>query len=137
MKKKIYTLIYSAVVFGVVIGVALVIKIKRAHDNPFAPKRATITQVEDDYTAEQKQLLKELRETKAYIEKSKIEINETLNALRACAVQKGLDPNVQTTWLQNGCYGGSKNYNVVVGNGTGTPILWGFRSDGLVTWKNP
>lgn len=72
--------------------------------------------VEDDYTKEQKEVLAAMKQMRADIEKARADINAALQSFNASAVQKGLDPNVVTTWLQVGDYGPGKNWTVVSGD---------------------
>lgn len=135
MMKRYAIQIVAAVVISIFMLV-LVVKVKSPESTPETPKKSREVLVEDDYSKEQKELLVEMKQMRADIEKAKTDINLALQSFNASAVQRGLDPNVVTTWLQVGYYGPTQNFTVVSGTTNKLPILWGFRGDGLVTWKN-
>lgn len=69
---------------------------------------------------EQQAVVNELRQARAELEQARQE-------LEIAKARQGLDPNAQVSWLIV-----DRDHSVIANN---QPILWGFRSDGLVTWK--
>lgn len=116
------------------VGVALKVKFGK-------PK--TQAQMEEDFTPEQKAVLAawrnvtaEMNKARADLEQSKREFVQLINEARQVAITKGLDPNVNTTWLD---LQGNGQPIVTAPNAQGqqVSIHWGFRDDGLITWKRP
>lgn len=98
-------------------------------------KEKTQAQLEEQFTPEQKAIITawktcaaEMNQARAQLEQAKRDLNDLITAARAVAIAKGVDPNVQTTWLPmdgNPINCGDKH------------ALWGFRADGTVIWKSP
>lgn len=109
-------------------GVGVVLKVKWS-------KPQSKVQAEANFTPEQKAVLAawqntiaEMNQAKAQLEQAKRDLNDLIVAARAVAIAKGVDPNVQVTWLpMNG-------QPIVCGD---KQALWGFRADGTVIWKSP
>lgn len=71
---------------------------------------------------EQQAVINELRQARAELEQAR-------EALEIAKARAALDPNAQVSWLIV-----DRDHDVI--NTTdGKPILWGFHSDGMITWK--
>lgn len=106
-------------------------------------KPKTQAQMEEDFTPEQKAVLAawrnvtaEMNKARADLEQSKREFAQLINEARQVAITKGLDPNVNTSWLDIMV----NNQPIVTcpnAQGQQVSIHWGFRDDGMITWKRP
>lgn len=122
-------IIISVIAFSLFLAVIFAIKMKMPSHEP------TQAQMEEKFTPEQKAVITawrncaaEMNQARAQLEQAKRDLNDLIVAARATAIAKGVDPNVQVTWLPM----------------NGNPIkcgdkeaLWGFRADGTITWKCP
>ncbi len=81
-------------------------------------------------TAEQKEVIRQLNIARDEARQAKDELAAMIETAKyAVPVQSG--PSVER-WLIVGQYD-NQNYSII---NNGKPILWGFRSDGIVMWKS-
>jgi len=115
------TVKYASIALAVLICVAIFGLYSRFHKS------------ESNFTPEEKAVIVALRnargsfeQAQADVEKSKAELREMINEFRALAVVKGIDTNVETTWLP------ASGKGVMCGD---KQCEMGYRADGFVMWR--
>lgn len=102
-----------------VLGLGLIFK-NQSHEPKFTAEQKAVIDALNNAHNKVEDSLDELRKTKE-------QISQILIEFQASAVRKGLDTNVVTWWVLNG------NGTWAISNNK--LVLWGLRSDGMVTWK--
>lgn len=125
---KTNILIINGFIIGVIlIALSLHMKLREAKTD----NKPTTRQVEKDFPPEAKAVLSAIRTATADLEKSKQELQAMINDAKSSITAANLSPNVQTTWIAHGVSG----QWAVRGNDTKIPVLLGFRTDRIVSWK--
>lgn len=91
-------------------------------------RKVVLTPSQQEVVNELHRAKAEADEARASVEKSKAEFQQMINDARATVIGANLNQTVQTTWMVHGANG-----SFAVANGK--PVLFGFRADGLITWK--
>jgi len=87
--------------------------------------------IERDFTPEQKAVINAVRQAQADLDKSKAELVQLIADAKATAIAKNLDPSVKTEYIAHGVNGSW----AIRDRTNPVPVLLGFRSDRIVTWK--
>lgn len=119
---------YIIILIGVLLLSVAVLFLKFRHSAPTDP--------ELKFTPEQRQVLASMRQARADLDKARSDLVQLINEARQVAITKGMDPNVHTTWLDLQ----ANNQPIVTApnaQNQQVSVHWGFRDDGLITWKRP
>ena len=110
------------------IAMAIHLKVREAK----TPSINTIESVEKDFSPEAKAVLSAIRIATDNLEKSKAELQLLIANATASIIAANVNTNVTTCWIPHGVKGA---WAVRSNDPNQTPVLLGFRQDGLVLWK--